>query len=428
MSNLNIGIFCMPPVNSAEFYYSGSYFLDAEQVHISASQGIFFDTPISGSVNGSFTGSFSGSGHIATASYSENSNKLGGIPSTSYALTSSNSFTGSQYISGSLLISGSIAYPDYIDINTNPAHGINSSVTGRISWDNGTRDLIVGAGNNVDIHLGQQEWAYVYNAEPTSLTKGEIVYVSGSQGNQIAVKRADNLGDPTSLGTLGMVGETIASGAEGLILVNGLMRKLNTTGLTPGALLYVSSSAGKYTQTKPISPLHEVRVGYVVKVDANQGEIYIKIDNGYEIGELHDVIDNTTNLSYGDLFVKSGSVWTNTKQLTGSYSITGSLSANSFTGSLNGTASFASTASYWSMVKAGEITPLQFTFVGGVYVANISFATSYGNTNYSISITSHDARTFTIQNKLVGGFSINTNSSVAPTGNTYWTVIPYNNP
>ncbi len=83
-------------------------------------------------------------------------------------------------------------------------------------------------------------------------------------------------------------------------------------------------------------------------MQTNNGSIYVRIDNGYELGELHDVLDTTTTSSYGDLLVKSGSVWTNSNQLTGSYGLTGSLNATSFTGSLFGTASFASTASFVS--------------------------------------------------------------------------------
>ena len=234
---------------------------------------------------------------------------------------------------GSIAITGSIAYPEYIDIDTTPGGGVDSTITGRISWNNGTRDLVIGAGNNVDIQLGQQEWAYVYNAESTTLNKGEIVYISGSQGNTIAVKRASNNAEQGSAQTLGMVGESIASGGEGLVLVNGLMKKLDTSTLVVGRLVYLAASAGTYTILPPTPPSHSVRVGYVAKVDATQGQIYVKIDNGYEIGELHDVIDNTTTSSYGDLLVKSGSVWINSKQLTGSYGVTGSLNILQPTGS-----------------------------------------------------------------------------------------------
>jgi hypothetical protein len=194
------------------------------------------------------------------------------------------------------------------------------------------------------------------------LTKGEVVFISGSQGNTIAVKRADNSGDPSSAGTLGLVVENITAGSEGLVLVNGLMRKLNTSTLTAGKLLFLGSTPGTYTETIPTAPSHSVRIGYVAKVDATQGEIYVKVDNGYEIGELHDIVDETTSTSYGDLLVKSGSVWKNTKQLTGSYGLTGSLQATSFTGSLQGTASNAISSSYAVTSSFASSSPAVYDF------------------------------------------------------------------
>jgi hypothetical protein len=376
----------------------------------------------------------------ASIIYESGSTKFGDTQDDTHQFTGSLQVSGSselignQTITGSILITGSISYPEYIDLDTTPAQSISSTVEGRLVWDNGSRTFTIGTGNNVDILAGQSEWAYVYNAEATALSKGEVVYVSGSQGNTLSVKRAANTGDDLSAGTLGVVGETINSGAEGLIIVNGLLRKLDTTGFTAGALLYLSSTPGVYTETIPTSPSHSVRVGYVVKVDALQGEIYVKVDNGYEIGELHDIIDTTTTSTYGDLLVKSGSVWKNQKQLTGSYGLTGSLQATSFTGSLFGTASYSTTASYaltssyLTPFKSGEVVPAGFNLLGGVYVANVSFATAYSNTDYSISVIGGDARTFTVDNKLVGGFRINTNSGVALGANVYWMAIPYNNP
>ena len=322
---------------------------------------------------------------------------------------------------GSILITGSISYPEYIDLDTTPAQSVSSTTEGRLSWDNGTRDLIVGAGNNVDIHLGQSEWSYVYNAEATTLTKGEVVYISGSQGNTIAVKRAQDTGDDLSAGTLGLVGESIASGDEGLVIVSGLLRKLNTSTLTAGKLLFLGSTPGTYTQTSPTAPSHSVRIGYVAKVSPTQGEIYVKIDNGYEIGELHDIVDNTTTSSYGDLLVKNGSVWKNSKQLTGSYGITGSLQATSFTGSLQGTASYAT---YAVSTKGGAVAAGAFS--GLPLKGTVNFGSAYPNTNYAISIVGGDARTWTIESKAIGGFVINSNSNVALDNEVYWITTPYN--
>jgi hypothetical protein len=57
-------------------------------------------------------------------------------------------------------------------------------------------------------------------------------------------------------------------------------------------------------------------MGYVAYAHSNQGKIFIKVDNGYEINELHNVYINestlTGNISTGgSSLYYSGSVWTN---------------------------------------------------------------------------------------------------------------------
>ena len=283
------------------------------------------------------TGSFSAS----TASFVTSSNVFGpygsnSILSASYALTAS--------YAKNITISGSITDVDYIDFDTTSSYTL---ATGRLGWDNGEGTLQLGlVGGNVQYSLGEQLWQYCFNAESTTLTKGQVVYVSGSQGNKIAIRLADNTGDPRSAGTLGFVGETILAGESGWVITEGTLRKVNTLGLPAGALLFLGATPGTYTTTVPTAPSHSVRLGYVERVHAVVGSIYVKIDNGYELGELHDVVDTTTTSSYGDLLIKSGSVWINSKQLTGSYGLTGSLTAinGGFTGSLQGTASWARNA------------------------------------------------------------------------------------
>jgi hypothetical protein len=145
-------------------------------------------------------------------------------------------------------------------------------------------------GGNVNLQVGTQELARVYNDSGTTLTKGQVVYISGSQGNRVAVKLARADVEATSFGTIGLVAETMTSGAEGFIIVSGALYKLNTTGLVAGATVYVSpTTAGALTTTKPQAPDQLVVVGWVERVDNIVGSIYVKIDNGYELDELHDV-------------------------------------------------------------------------------------------------------------------------------------------
>lgn len=98
------------------------------------------------------------------------------------------------------------------------------------------------------------------------------------------------------------------------------------------------------------------------------------------------------------------------------------------TGSLYGTASYANTASFVPSIKSGTSPSSSAAQnVGGEYIYNISFGTNYLTNNYAVNITAtSDLRIWTIESKSMSGFRINSNSTVATTGDVYWVAIPYN--
>ena len=123
----------------------------------------------------------------------------------------------------------------------------------------------------------------------------KVVKVIDAQGQRLAVDYALADSDTNSADTIGVVFENINNNQEGKIVVVGDLSGLNTTGSIQGetwadgdALFLSATTPGAITKVKPTAPDHGVRLGYVVYAHANQGKIYIKIDNGYEIGELHD--------------------------------------------------------------------------------------------------------------------------------------------
>jgi len=226
-------------------------------------------------------------------------------------------------------------YVDWIDFNQNATV---PTANGRISWDSGTGTLNIGVGDSttatIDLQVGQEEIVRVYNSEATTLTKGTVVYVSGSQGNRPAVKRAIATNDGYSVTTLGIVAADITSGAQGYVTTFGIISNLDTTGYSGGTAIWLSPiSAGTFTSIKPIAPDHTVLLGYVVRVDNNVGSVFVNISNGWEIDELHDV--RISGSTVGDLLVKSsynGSpVWVNSKTLTGNYLINGNLNVTGTT-------------------------------------------------------------------------------------------------
>jgi len=178
-------------------------------------------------------------------------------------------------------------------------------------------------GGSVVIKNGVDLVARVVNkvTPNTTLTKAnyQVVKVSGAQGQRLAVNLAQANNDNNSADTLGIVCETILTNQEGFIITVGQLENVNTTGSLQGEtwvdgdVLYLSpTTAGKITNIKPTGATgHIVILGYVEYAHAVNGKIYVKIMNGWELDELHNVsISNPLDkqlLSYEN----STSLWKN---------------------------------------------------------------------------------------------------------------------
>lgn len=187
--------------------------------------------------------------------------------------------------------------------------GSPESSEGKVQWDSDFGTLAFGLdGNNSVQQIGLNQFAYCYNADTVTLTKGTPVYIFGGQGSQVAIKRASNSGDATSATTLGLVSESIAASASGYVCTYGVLQGINTTSYNEGDILYLGETAGTLTTTKPSAPNHGVFIGVVIK-DAVGGEIWVRPQNGYELNEIHDV--SITTPASGDFLKYNGTLWVN---------------------------------------------------------------------------------------------------------------------
>lgn len=294
--------------------------------------------------------------------------------SASYADTASyvNPLLQDVQITGSILLSGSatISTVEYIDFRKVPVGSEPAHLEGRLHWYDDTKTLQIDTDkNDFMIEIGHQNVVRVYNDTGVDIVLGKVVRINGSQGNQPTVVTASWTDDTTSASTLGFAATTILGAGgnkHGYVITNGLIRNVNTVGYPVGTQLYLSSS-GNFTSTPPDAPLHEVRLGKVIKTNA-LGIIFVDIMNGYELDELHDL--KTTTATAGDLLIYSSSLWTNSKQLTGSYGLTGSLRVTNggITSSLFGTAS-------WAYSSSNAITSSHALYADAANVSN--------NSNYS---------------------------------------------
>ncbi len=192
---------------------------------------------------------------------------------------------------------------------------------GVLRWNDsdGTADLGL-KGGNVTLQLGQEEVVRVVNKTGANLLESQYhaVYVSGAQGQRLKVGNAIALADSSSAATIGLVTENINLNQEGFITTNGLVRNINTTGSLQGEtwndgdLLYLSgTTAGQITNVKPIAPTHTVIIGYVVHAHINQGKIFVKVDNGYELDELHNVRIVSAANNEGLFYDSAAKLWEN---------------------------------------------------------------------------------------------------------------------
>lgn len=157
----------------------------------------------------------------------------------------------------------------------------------------------------------------VHNATGSTLTAGQVVYLSGNTGNKPNAVLAQANSEATSSKTIGLVITDIANNANGFIATDGLLGDLNTSMFAPGDMLWLSDSiAGGVTTIIPDTPNHAVFIGYVVSAHPTQGKILIHIQNGYELNELHDV--KITSVANGDGLIYDSTLgyWKNSAEFT----------------------------------------------------------------------------------------------------------------
>jgi len=146
-----------------------------------------------------------------------------------------------------------------------------------------------------------------------ALTKGQAVYVSGASGTNMLVSKASNVSESTSSKTLGLIAQDLAINGQGFVITEGLLDNLNTSTATIGDPVWLGVNGALIygLVNKPYAPAHLVFIGIVTRVSATVGEIFVKVQNGFELKEIHDVDLITTAPSNNEIltFESSTSLW-----------------------------------------------------------------------------------------------------------------------
>jgi predicted NAD-dependent protein-ADP-ribosyltransferase YbiA (DUF1768 family) len=195
---------------------------------------------------------------------------------------------------------------NFTNLNTDKIESVTSADGSIVVLQTGTNiDLAVSAASPASTLL-----AAVRNTTGATLTKGTAVYISGATGQISTVSKALATGDATSAQTLGLITADLANNSNGYVTVIGLVTNINTSAYTDGQQLYLSpTTAGTLTATKPYAPQHLVYVAIVEYAHPTQGKLFVKVQNGYELDELHNVSAQSPTTGQTLVYNASTSLW-----------------------------------------------------------------------------------------------------------------------
>ena len=138
----------------------------------------------------------------------------------------------------------------------------------------------------------------VKNVSGGSLSKGTVVYQSGSTGT-IAEVQAAEADVASKMPAIGILAETLADQAEGKMVLIGKISGLDTSGFSAGDTVFVSTTAGTLTNSPPAGETSLIQnIGKVIKVHASAGVIVVT-----GAGRSNA----TPNLDSGKFFLGNGS-------------------------------------------------------------------------------------------------------------------------
>ena len=156
-----------------------------------------------------------------------------------------------------------------------------------------------------------------------TINKGQAVYVTGSTGQagtNMLVNRASNNIEMTSSKTMGLLETSLSKNGIGYVVTEGLLAGLDTSSAGQAGdpvWLGVDGNLIYGLTNKPVAPAHLVFIGIVTRKQQNNGEIFVKVQNGFELEELHNLVLN--GKTAGDMIKWDGTKWVNFHGASGSF-------------------------------------------------------------------------------------------------------------
>ena len=157
---------------------------------------------------------------------------------------------------------------------------------GTLSYNNTDSTLNLKVSDNVPMQIGQEQLIKAINKTDSIIKNGSVVFIQDAQGNRpkaVLTKLTDHTKDYV----IGVATEDLLINELGFVCVNGIVRGLNTQGITEGTKIYASATEGQYSTSLPVDGLKKWCIGCVLKEHVSDGWILVHPNEEiYMFGDL----------------------------------------------------------------------------------------------------------------------------------------------
>lgn len=204
---------------------------------------------------------------------------------------------GPQGPMGSFSTTASVEYSEFAGSSTYSSFSGSSTFSSSSTYSSSSLFANFATTSTYSASSGMTDQVHILvkNTSASAMTKGQAVYVTGAQGSNINIGFAQANTEATSSKTLGLLEENIAINGFGHVATSGVVSGIDTSAANnegdpvwlspsvPGGLIYGLAN-------KPYAPTgHLVYLGVVTRKNQNNGEIFVHVQNGFEVKELHDI-------------------------------------------------------------------------------------------------------------------------------------------
>lgn len=174
----------------------------------------------------------------------------------------------------------------YIDFELENGWGMQE---GRFGWNDDDKTIEIGLDAGSVGQILQEIHLRSTNNIGDTIFDGSAINVTGVIGSRPTIGLANNDTSTTAYTTFGLATQDILDGRTGYGTMIGLVRGLNTSAWPAGSILWLDSIDGGLTDIRPIAPNIAVVMGVVLRSNANDGIIGVKVIAVPRLAWLSDV-------------------------------------------------------------------------------------------------------------------------------------------